>query len=257
LNNTEFITRAIEVHKDKYDYSNTNYIEAREPVTITCHEKDVLGIEHGDFIQLPYNHLNGNKCPKCDGRNKTTEEAIFEMELKFGDNFNFSKYKYLGSRIDSTIICKKHGEFEKSYLHMMHSKHGCNECEKEKYYYENELYKFIVSNFNDMKIERNIRPDWLKNENSGRNQELDIYVPKLKIAIEYQGRHHFINLYGNDKLKHLQELDLIKYNKCNKLGVKLFYFTEDGRNIPASYIDKIYTNKAELLRDILLWDKHI
>lgn len=252
LNNNDFINRAIEVHKNRYDYIKTNYIEAKTPVIITCHETNSFGIEHGDFSQLPYNHLKGQGCPKCYGKYKTTEDVVLEMKLKYGDLFDFSKYVYLGSKVKSTIICKKHGEFKKSYSAMMNSIHGCNKCEKENYYYENELYKFISSKLTGVKIERNIRPEWLKNDKSGKNQELDIYIPSLNIAVEYQGRHHFIGLYGEDKLKHLQELDLEKYNKCTKLGIKLFYFAKDGRNIPETYIDKIYVNNEELFNDILL-----
>lgn len=252
LDNTEFLNRANKIHNDKYDYVKTKYINAKEYVIITCHKTNVLGVEHGDFQQKPHNHLNGEGCPKCLGKHKTTEEVVHTMKQKFGDLFDFSKFEFLGDKMNSIIICKKHGEFKKSYRYMMNSKHGCNKCEKQKYYYENNLYEFIRNKFKHLDVERNIRPDWLKNNKSGKNQELDIYIPSLKIAIEYQGRHHFLDIYGNNNLKHLQDLDLEKFNKCTELGIKLFYFTKDGRNIPTTYIDKIYVNYEDLYKDILL-----
>lgn len=54
----EFIKRAIKVHGNKYDYSKTRYINNHTHIIITCPE-------HGDFVQLPHNHLNGYGCPYC------------------------------------------------------------------------------------------------------------------------------------------------------------------------------------------------
>lgn len=250
LNNNEFIRRAIEKHGNEYDYSKTNYACSKNKVIIICHKKNVFGDEHGEFIQLPFNHIKGHKCPKCGGRGRTTAEAIMEMENKFGDLFDFSKFNYLGSNKKSTIICKKHGEFESTYTNMMESKHGCAICSKEVNYYEIRLLEFIRDSFPNNEILVNYRPDWLKKEDSGKNQELDIFIPALNIAVEYQGRHHFVDLYKTNRLERIKELDLTKYNKCNDLGVKLYYFTEDGRDVPDNYIDKIYTNKYELLDEI-------
>lgn len=42
-------------------------------------------------------------------------------------------------------------------------------------------------------IFRNYRPDWLKNPTSGKNLELDFYLPHIPIAIEIQGQHHYDN----------------------------------------------------------------
>jgi hypothetical protein len=55
----EFIQKAKEVHGDKYDYSKVNYVSMLTKATITCST-------HGDFEQLPSNHLyNKQGCPKC------------------------------------------------------------------------------------------------------------------------------------------------------------------------------------------------
>ncbi len=54
----EFMFVANSVHADKYSYAKTQYENNHAPITITC--KD-----HGDFVQLPYNHVTGNGCPKC------------------------------------------------------------------------------------------------------------------------------------------------------------------------------------------------
>jgi hypothetical protein len=55
-----FITQALSVHGNSYDYSNTLYVSKRARVEIGC---KVEG--HGTFHQFPGNHLVGSGCPLC------------------------------------------------------------------------------------------------------------------------------------------------------------------------------------------------
>jgi len=47
------------------------------------------------------------------------------------------------------------------------------------------VFYFIKKYFSDTQI--NYRPDWLKNPKTGRNLEIDIWIPSLKVGIEYDG----------------------------------------------------------------------
>jgi len=58
LSTEEFIKRSKEVHGDKYNYSKTNYVNAKTLVIITC-------LKHGDFKQRPHVHMKGHSCPNC------------------------------------------------------------------------------------------------------------------------------------------------------------------------------------------------
>lgn len=58
LTQQEFIERANRVHNNKYDYSKLKYKRAKFKVIITCPI-------HGDFVQMPSDHLNGNGCQLC------------------------------------------------------------------------------------------------------------------------------------------------------------------------------------------------
>jgi len=56
---------------------------------------------------------------------------------------------------------------------------------------------------------------------------LDIYIPALSVAIEYQGDQHFkpVGHWGGDTaLKLTQERDLRKKHLCEQLGISLLYF---------------------------------
>ena len=54
----EFISIAMSIHGDKYDYSKTEYIDSRKKVVVICPV-------HGEFAVMPYVHLSGCICRKC------------------------------------------------------------------------------------------------------------------------------------------------------------------------------------------------
>ena len=81
LTQEEFISRAKEIHGDRYDYRKTIYISRPKKVTITCPK-------HGDFEQLANSHLIGSGCPVC--RNSKMEFDVANM-LKY-HNVKFEQY---------------------------------------------------------------------------------------------------------------------------------------------------------------------
>ncbi len=65
------------------------------------------------------------------------------------------------------------------------------------------------------KVIYNYRPNWLKNPETGKNLEIDIFYPNLKLAIEYQGFHHLTNKQiKKDAIKesifNQRKIDLVK-----------------------------------------------
>jgi len=59
LNTEEFVRRAIELHKGKYNYSQVSYINNRSKVNIWCNSCNLT------FMQTPAHHLDGHGCPYC------------------------------------------------------------------------------------------------------------------------------------------------------------------------------------------------
>lgn len=55
---TDFIKKSKHIHGNLYDYSKVNYVNCHTDIIIICKE-------HGEFSQLPLNHLKRNGCPKC------------------------------------------------------------------------------------------------------------------------------------------------------------------------------------------------
>lgn len=67
----------------------------------------------------------------------------------------------------------------------------------------------------DVEILRNHRPDFLRNPNTGRNLELDFYLPAFGLGFEVQGPHHY-DACGQ------QVLDALKRKLLEAAGIKLF-----------------------------------
>lgn len=70
-----------------------------------------------------------------------------------------------------------------------------------------------------------VRPDFLKNPETGRNLELDCYNDELKIALEYNGIQHYKwpNFTGQTKEQFISQLRRDKYKAdiCEKHGIYL------------------------------------
>lgn len=67
-NTDDFINESNEVHDFHYDYSKSNYINAKTKVCIICPE-------HGEFWQTPNSHLQGQGCPVC-------KQSKYEIQIK-------------------------------------------------------------------------------------------------------------------------------------------------------------------------------
>jgi hypothetical protein len=85
LTTEEFIQKAIEVHGNKYDYSEVIYVNAKTPVKIICPT-------HGIFEITPDKHIYSRcGCPDCS-ENQSKLEAIVK-KLLIDNNINFIEQK--------------------------------------------------------------------------------------------------------------------------------------------------------------------
>jgi len=73
-------------------------------------------------------------------------------------------------------------------------------------------------------IRENYRPEWLSTNDGGR-LELDFYIDELNLAIEVQGRQHYVFVplfhHDHDDFKAQLERDRTKRRICEGMGIKL------------------------------------
>ncbi len=91
-----YINKFKEVHKEKYDYKFSIYINFRTKITILC-------FKHGLFTQLIPNHLKGQGCPQC----KHELMSVIKSENSGG----FSYYKWY-----EEALCSKNFDSFKVYI---------------------------------------------------------------------------------------------------------------------------------------------
>jgi len=226
----EFIKRAREIHGDKYDYSKVDLLNRDEKgrVCIICPK-------HGEFWQVPSEHLNGHNCPKCSNKNLTQDEYIEQLNKRHNYFYDYSKsiIKRAHDKID--VICPKHGTFRVSVSNHLQGQ-GCPKCVSS--LLELDLINLFEENNIDYIYQANKTTfKWLG------LQSLDFYLPDYNIAIECQGRQHYeiVERFGGEKeFDSIQKRDEKKHNLCVNNNVVLLYYTkpEYKKFDKDAYIDK-------------------
>lgn len=118
-----FIERAKQIHGNKYDYSEVEYINANTKVKIICPI-------HGEFFQTPSGHTNMKRgCPKCSHQSYPNTSEIFIEKARsiYGDKYTYDKVNYKNNKTPVTITCPVHGDFNVRPDNFLHN-HGCPKC---------------------------------------------------------------------------------------------------------------------------------
>lgn len=227
--NDEFIEESKILHENKYCYNKVEYANAKTNVCIICEK-------HGEFFCTPNNHLRGKGCPKCVGKNKTTEEWIKEAKQIHGDKYNYSKVDYKNCSSKVCINCFEHGDFWQVAQYQL-SGNGCPVCKQSNL--ENKVLSIL--NKLNVKFEIQYKPLFLKN---GKGQQsLDFYLLDYNLAIECQGEQHFkpIDFAGkgeiwmNQLFEKNKKNDERKLEKCLANNIKMIYVIDNN-----DFFDKKY-----------------
>ena len=148
----EFIKRAKEKHGDKYSYDNSKYINSITKIDIICPI-------HGNFSQLPSDHLRGCGCRKCCKTYSKQQILWLDMIMKRDNIYiqhaiNDKEYLIEGTRYHADGFCKDTNtiyEFHGDYWHGNPKTHKSDDvntvCNKT----YGELYKATINKENKIK----------------------------------------------------------------------------------------------------------
>lgn len=154
---------------------------------------------------------------------KSFEKSKLSIIEKFGSNFNIVGFKERSHKDEYKIIincdiCKKDYEIEYGKLQQRTNRDQINPC-----FHCNPLYDFKsngeIEIYNFLKKYDNTIRKQCKNIIYPR--QLDIYLPKFNVAIEFNGLYWHSDIFCNS-LYHLE-----KTNLCEKQGIKLIHIFED------------------------------
>jgi hypothetical protein len=221
MNREEAIKDFRRIHGDLYDYSEFIYKRSVDKSIAIC---PIEG--HGKFLISHNTHSSPKKvgCPRCAGRNLTTEIVVDQFKKIHGDLYDYSKFIYKSAIEKSIVICNKHnhGEFLISPNNHKRGK-GCPMCVNKT---QVQVYSFIKDTFDYMIIyERST--DW-----SPRHR-YDIIIEELKLIIEIDGRQHFMYV---PRFKNNVELSKDNDKYKTRLAIK------NGYSIIRIYQEDIYNN---------------
>jgi very-short-patch-repair endonuclease len=217
---SEFIEKAQLIHGRKYDYSRVEYINIDTPVEILCER-------HGAYIQSPYKHLDGQRCPECGRESlaeqfkRSTDDFIIEARKIHGQRYDYSQVDYVNAHTSIKIICPDHGLFWQSpNSHIRHS--GCPSCEnplRGEQMIADALDGHGIFYYRQVSFSgcQDVRPLWF-----------DFYLPTKNMLIEFDGKQHFqpISWFGGDEaFEGMQRRDRIKDDFAISRGFRLARLT--------------------------------
>ncbi len=223
LTREKFIEKSINKHGDKYIYDDINYINSRTKITIKCPL-------HGEFIQNPNNHLNGQGCSKCAGTHNYSNLDFIKMSKKVhGNKYIYDKVIYNNANSKITIICPIHGNFiQRASSHLGGT--GCIKCSFED-------KRLCTDDF--IKMSKKIHSDRYNYD----FVNYTLYNTPVKIKCLYHGYFNqkpssHLNGYGCKKCSISKgELRISKILDDNKINYKLQYTFNDLKYKNNLYFD--------------------
>lgn len=233
----EFITKAKLKHGDTYSYSNVNYTNSNDKVSITCPT-------HGDFLQTPSTHLQGRGCRKCasEKRSFTTQEFINRSKDIHGERYDYRDTVYTGCYNDVQINCKVHGIFrQQANSHIRGT--GCPQCAESKG--ERDV-TFVLNKYGITYIKQYMLP--------GNLYKYDFYLPEYNVFIEYHGVQHYRRIsyfhrdetdFDQQRVRDYFKQELIKHHKGRLIVIPYTFNTRDKveeklRPYLKKLIEKVY-----------------
>jgi very-short-patch-repair endonuclease len=234
LTTEEFIEKAKSAHpNDRYDYSQVDYQGNKVRVNVVC-------CRHGDFQQIPSDHMRGHGCHKCDieNRPKKSNSLYLERLEKVSSGKISALEPYAGVHEKILHACADCGHHWRATAHNILSGTGCPACIKASKG-EEAIYKWLETN----KIHC-VRQKQFRECLHLRRLRFDFFLDQRNTCIEYDGEQHFQSVScwgGDDAYLNAKKRDEIKNEFCKNSGIKL---------VRISYLDKDEIDKilkSELL----------
>lgn len=203
-----------------YDYSKINYSNNSTPIELICSE-------HGSFYKTTKQLFRGMGCDKCSpnvkneriSKSKLSDisDLIQKANIIHNNKYDYSNVIFTRKDQPVAILCPHHGLFNQTLYKHINLKRGCLKCflEGKTSSGETELFDFVCNHTKEP-IFKNYVPTFFPNK-----QHLDIYIPSLKLAFEFNGNYWHSEEKGKDETYHQN-----KFNWCEQADVLLVHVWE-------------------------------
>ena len=248
----DFIDKANVVHNNRYGYSKVEYKDNRTKVCIICPF-------HGEFLQMPFNHLRGQICPECDreAHSLDYDEFIRRAKAVHGDRYEYDGNSYVSTKIKMRIRCSEHGWFEQiPEKHMIGQ--GCPKCSVKNMIQskatngtfntstsEENMYALLCDRFGSEDVKRQYHSDVYP-------YACDFYIVSRDMYIELNaswthGRHAFT---GSDA-------DMAVLSEWREKASDSDYYANAIDVWAVKDVQKLQTAKNNNLNYLIFWDDEL
>jgi hypothetical protein len=204
----EYIKEMIE-NEEGYILLSTEYKNAMSKIKIKCPIGHVYDVTYSNFYM-------GHRCPICNGGVSLTYDYI-KNQLK-EEGYTLLSTEYINNNTPLRIKCNKNHRFNMRYSDFQQGQR-CPLCSyiDRKSKPEKEIVTFIKTIYNGSIIEND--RTIVKNPITNRMLELDIYLPEINKAIEFNGS------YWHSK-EDVKQRDIEKIKQCKEKDIQLLIVTE-------------------------------
>lgn len=178
-----------------------------------------------------YAHVvkQGTWCPRCIGRFSKEEKLLMAQKYAESKDGKCLSTEYINSKSKLEWKCsnKNHKSWFTPYSNVVKGGSWCPECGI--YYYKEQKIRDLLEYFLKTKFPKSYL-EWNINPLTKRVLELDGYSEELKLAFEFQGKHHYeVGIFNQkeEDLEYTKYKDKIKKENCKNNGVNLIIIDDN------------------------------
>lgn len=191
---------------EEYTLLSTEYINNLQKIDFICPNGHKHSISWSNWQQ-------GIRCGKCINNIKLSYDVIKQSFESEGYILLSTEYKNAHTKLD--FICPN-GHRHNIIWNSWQRGNRCGKCSYDSKL-EQEMKEYIKSIYSHEFVEND--RSIIVNPRTGNNLELDVWIPSMRKAIEFNG-------YYWHSLEKAKINDEIKAQECNKLGIELLVIKE-------------------------------
>jgi len=196
-----------------YMLISKEYKNTLTPIKIQCPEGHTYNILFNNF-------KNGQRCQICYFNERRNSYEYIKNKIEDIEGYTLLSKNYVNNRTKLKISCPKGHIFHANFDNFNRAGSRCPHCyfSSKSSNTEKELIN-IIKTLTDKSIIKNDRTQ-IVNPITGNNLELDVWIPSLRKAIEFNGTYWH-------SFEDTKERDQIKKNICKNIGIDLLIIEEN------------------------------